>query len=79
MYSQTFESELRTKLIEKKVSELDIAFIMEQIHHGESDENLIIMQNDVYRVLEERGLSTVFEESCEELNFNFTHSNEPER
>jgi len=79
MYSQTFESDLRTKLIDKNVSEPDITFIMKQIHHGECDENMIILYNDVYRVLEQRGLRSVFEKSCNELGFNFTHSNEPER
>ena len=79
MYCQSFESDLRTKLIEKNVSEPDVAFIMEQIHHGECDENLIMMRNEVYQVLEERGIRAVFEESCNELGFNFTHSNEPER
>lgn len=79
MYCQSFESDLRTKLIEKNVSEPDIMFIMEQIHHGECDENLIMMHNDVYQVLERRGIRTVFEESCNELGFNFIHRNEPER
>lgn len=79
MYKATFESELRTKLVEKHVSEQDIAFVMEQIHHGELDENLIIMYNDVYQLLEQRGVKDVFEEACRELGFDFYHSNEPER
>ena len=79
MNKATFESDLRTKLVEKRVSEQDIAYILEQIHHSELDENLIIMNNNVYQLLNVRGLKEVFEESCNELGFNFNHCNEPER
>ncbi len=79
MYKATFESDLRTKLVEKHVSEQDIAYVLEQIHHGELDENMIIMNNNVYRLLDQRGLKNAFEEACNELGFIFNHCNEPER
>ena len=79
MATQTFESELRNKLLSKNVKADDINFIMSLIRSSELDENLKIMDNDVYIRLEKRGLCKVFEDSCEELGFKFTHNNDPVR
>ena len=79
MYSQTFESRLRTKLASKNVLPADIEFIMSQIKSSDVDENAKIMDNNVYTILEQRELRQVFEESCQELGFVFSHHNEPER
>jgi len=79
MYSQTFESRLRTKLASKRVSAADVEFIMCQIRCSDIDENAKIMDNNVYFLLEQRGLRQVFEESCQELGFEFSHYSEPEQ
>lgn len=79
MYSCAFESKIRTKLASKNVSSADIEFIMSQIKCSDVDENAKIMDNNVYIILEQRGLRQVFEESCQELGFVFSHHNESER
>ena len=75
---KSFECELRTKLSEKNISSSDIEFIMAQIKCGELDDNLKIMDNEVYNRLNEKGLENIFREACQELGFVFYHSNELE-
>lgn len=76
---KTFESMLNSKLESLGVSEKDILFISSLIHSSDQDENLKIMNNDVYQRLEKKELLEVFEKACKELKIEFTHNNEPER
>ena len=79
MYNKNDDYELRLKLQEKGVSSQNIDFIMRQIKSSQLDENLKIMENSFYSLLEERGLWDIFEESCKELGLILMHNNEPER
>ncbi|HEY9542444.1 hypothetical protein [Prevotella sp.] len=71
-----FESKLRTALV-KRTSQENAEFILSQIKSDERDENLKIMDNGVYDLLKERGLSDVFKEAYTELGIKWNHDNEP--
>lgn len=75
----SFESKLRNQLRNQGVIPADVEFIMSLIRCGDLDENLKIMDNDVYIKLEERNLKDQFVKACEVLGFQFTHNNEGER
>lgn len=51
---KAFESMLNSKLASLGVSEKDILFISSLIHSSDQDENLKIMNNDVYQRLEKK-------------------------
>ena len=63
---KAFESMLNSKLASLGVSEKDILFISSLIHSSDQDENLKIMNNDVYQRLEKKELQEVFEKACKE-------------
>lgn len=79
MDNYSFENKLRNQLDKQGVNSLDIEFIMNLIRCGDLDENLKIMENDVYSKLEEKNLKDQFEKACESLNIHFTHNNEEEQ
>ena len=55
----------------------EVNFARDLIEGHRLDSNLKIMQNNVYKLLEERGILEEFKTVCEELNIQRTHSNEP--
>lgn len=75
----SFELKLRNQLSSQGVIPADVEFIMSLIRCSDLDENLKIMDNDVYIKLEERNLKDQFEKACDVLGFHFTHNNESER
>lgn len=75
----SFEYKLRNQLGKHGVNSPDVEFIMSLIRCSDLDENLKIMENDVYSKLEERNLKDQFEKACESLNINFSHNNEKEQ
>ncbi|MBR5314912.1 MAG: hypothetical protein IKU45_05835 [Clostridia bacterium] len=79
MNNNSFENKLRNQLSKQGVNTLDVEFVMSLIRCGDLDENLKIMENDVYSKLEERNLKDQFEKACESLNIHFTHFNEKEQ
>ena len=79
MDNYSFENKLRNQLDKQGVNSSDVEFIMSLIRCGDLDENLKIMENDVYSKLEKRHLKNQFEKACESLNIYFTHSNEEEQ
>ena len=79
MGNYSFENKLRNQLVKQGVNPPDIEFIMSLIRCSNLDENLKIMENDVYSKLEERNLKDQFEKACESLNIHFTHNNEKEQ
>ena len=79
MDNYSFENKLRNQLDKQGVNSSDVEFIMSLIRCSDLDENLKIMENDVYSKLEERNLKNQFEEACESLNIYFTHNHEEEQ
>ena len=77
--NNSFELKLRNQLSSQGVIPSDIEFLMSLIRCGNLDENLKIMENDVYDKLEEKNLRIQFEKACDVLGFHFTNSNECER
>ena len=79
MDNYSFENKFRNQLGKQGVNSSDVEFIMSLIRCSDLDENLKIMENDVYSKLEERNLKEQFEKACESLNIQFTHNNEEEQ
>lgn len=75
----SFESKFRNQLSNQGVIPADVEFIMSLIRCSDLDENMKIMENDVYTKLEEKNLRVQFEKACEILECHFTHNNECER
>lgn len=75
----SFELKLRNQLSSQGVIPADVEYIMSLIRCGDLDENLKVMENDVYDKLEEKNLRIQFKKACDVLGVHFTHSNERER
>ncbi|MBQ9077313.1 MAG: hypothetical protein IJY31_05660 [Muribaculaceae bacterium] len=71
-----FYSQLKDKLQSKGVTSEDIVFILNLIKDDSKDENLKVMNNDAFSKLQSKNLALQFEESCQELNIKWYHSNE---
>lgn len=76
---KSFNTVLSRQLLGQGVKEQDVEYILSLIRTGDLDENLKILNNDVFDRLRERNLEKDFIEACDVLRFDFTHYNGPER
>ena len=74
-YKDNFDEEFFGRLYSLLPAE-KVNFVRNLIKEDRRDSNLKIMQNDVYTLLEEQGILKEFEAVCNELNIQWTHSNE---
>ncbi len=79
MRDNSFENKFRIELKKENLSDDNIEFIMSLISEDKSDENLKIMNNDVFRKLREAGLEDAFNRCCNRIGVHWNHSNEPSR
>ena len=75
-YKEDFDEEFFSRL-SSLIPDEKVDFVRSLIKEHRVDSNLKIMQNNVYKLLEEQGILEEFETVCEELNIRWTHSNEP--
>ena len=75
----SFEDKLRAELDNENLSTDNIEFILSLISEDKNDSNLKIMNNDVFRKLEKKGLYEAFNNACSRMKIQWTHSNEPTR
>ncbi len=69
--------ELYEKALDKKgVNQSDIQFVLSLIKESSLDEIFVIMENDYWKKLSERGLLSVFEDINKEHGINWEHHND---
>ena len=74
---KNFYEDITTVLRSKGVEESDIRYITNLISESRKDANMLIMADDTFDKLADKGLDKVFEEACKELNISWDYSNEP--
>lgn len=72
-----FFEEITTKLRERGIEEGKINYIRSLVKESSRDSNLLILYDDVFDNLANKGLDKIFEEVCKELNISWNYSNDP--